>query len=107
MYGVGDVLGALSAFWFTGNYIRNIRVTQIQFSHKYERIAMDKVQTLTEKLGLTIERTALPGQTTAIRVYKGAKQIFIGTQEAVVEFLADYEANRPKPYEGSIYGYKE
>jgi len=107
LYGVGDVLGALSAFWFTGNYIRNIPVTQIQYSQKDESIAMDKVETLTEKLGLTIERTALPGRMTAIRVYKGAKQIFIGTEDAVREFLADYEANRPKPYEGSIYGYKE
>ncbi|HMS08211.1 MAG TPA: hypothetical protein PKE66_01905 [Pyrinomonadaceae bacterium] len=68
---------------------------------------MDKLETLTEKLGLTIERMALPDRTAAIRVYKGAKQIFIGTEEAVREFLADYEVNRPKPYEGSIYGYKE
>lgn len=104
---MGDVLGALSAFWFTGNCIRNIRLTQIQYSRQYESIAMNKIETLTEKLGLTIERTALPGQTTAIRVYKGAKQIFIGTEDAVREFLVDYEANRPKPYEGSIYGYKE
>jgi hypothetical protein len=68
---------------------------------------MDKIETITDKLGLTVERSVLPGHPSAIRIYKGAKQIFIGTEDAVREFLADYEANRPKPYEGSIYGYKE
>jgi hypothetical protein len=62
---------------------------------------------IAESYGLTIETAVIPGGERAFRLYKGANQIFIGTKEAVREFLADYEKTRPAPYEGSMYGYQE
>lgn len=59
------------------------------------------------RFGLTLETTIIPEHDRAYKVYKGAKQIFIGTDEAVREFLADYEKSRPGLFEGSMYGYKE
>ncbi len=57
--------------------------------------------------GLTIEAAAAAHSETAFRVYKGVNQVFTGTEEAVRDFLATYEKERPGLYEGSIYGYKE
>ncbi|MBK9165180.1 MAG: hypothetical protein IPM21_14960 [Acidobacteria bacterium] len=68
---------------------------------------MEKIDEVIEKLGLTVERVPISGHPNAVRVYKGAKQVFVGTEDAVRDFLVEYESNRPKPYEGSIVGYKE
>lgn len=60
-----------------------------------------------EELGLTIETRVIDGHPPAHTVFKGAKQVFIGTSDAVLEFLTAYKNERPLPYEGSMYGYKE
>jgi hypothetical protein len=67
-------------------------------------------KTIVEKadaFGLTIETAVLPEHENALRVYKGANQIFIGTEEAVGIFLTHYEKDRPGLFEGSMYAYKE
>jgi len=65
------------------------------------------ISQVAEGFGLTVETAVLPENGNAFKVFKGAKQIFIGTEEAVREFLANYEKSRPGLLEGSIYGYKE
>lgn len=67
-------------------------------------------QSLTEHaktFGLTIEAIVLPGHENAYRVFKGARQIFIGTDSAVEQFLSDYKDDRPGLMEGSMYDYRE
>ena len=59
------------------------------------------------KFGLTTEKVAIAGGDEAIKLFKGAKQIFVGRAADVTSFLADYEKNLPGLYEGSIVGYKE
>ena len=59
------------------------------------------------KYGLTVEAVAVPENGLAYKVYKGAKQIFIGTDEAVHEFLSGYGEKLPGLFEGSMIGYKE
>ncbi|HTH37720.1 MAG TPA: hypothetical protein VL572_07130 [Pyrinomonadaceae bacterium] len=66
-----------------------------------------KMIDIAEGYGLTVETAVVPGHEKAFRLYKGAKQVFIGTEEAAVEFLATYKEKRPDPYEGSMYGYQE
>ncbi|MGH9947302.1 MAG: hypothetical protein ACRD6X_08895 [Pyrinomonadaceae bacterium] len=60
-----------------------------------------------ESFGLSVETTRIPGHEDAFKVFKGVKQVFVGTQSAVREFLSAYEKERPGLYEGSIYNYKE
>ena len=62
---------------------------------------------LAEGYGLSVEAAAIPENEKAFRIYKGANQVFIGTEDAVRNFLTDYEKGRPGLYEGSMYGYKE
>lgn len=62
---------------------------------------------IAEGYGLTVETTFISGHEPAIRVYKGAKQIFIGTAEAVRQFLAEYENKRRATFEASMSGYRE
>lgn len=62
---------------------------------------------MADSFGLTIETAVLPEHENALRVYKGANQIFIGTEEAVRVFLTHYEKDRPGLFEGSMYAYKE
>jgi hypothetical protein len=62
---------------------------------------------IAEGFGLTVETAVLPDNANAFKVFKGAKQIFIGTEDAVREFLSGYEASRPGLLDGSMYGYKE
>lgn len=62
---------------------------------------------LAEGYGLSVEAAAIAENENAFRIYKGANQVFIGTEDAVRNFLADYEKDRPGLYEGSMYGYKE
>ena len=65
------------------------------------------IDQIAEGFGLNIEATPIPDHGTAFRVLEGANQIFIGTEEAVLAFLAAYVKERPGPYEGNMIGYKE
>ena len=65
------------------------------------------INELATDLGLTIEAVVIPENGSAFKVFKGAKQIFIGTNEAVRQFLVEYEKDRPALFEGSMYGYQE
>lgn len=60
-----------------------------------------------EKFGLTVETTVVADQEKAIRIYKGANQIFSGNEEMARSFLANYHKDLPGLYEGSMYGYRE
>lgn len=62
---------------------------------------------IAENFGLSIETVIIPNHQKAFRVLKGANQIFVGTEEAVLEFLGRYEKERPGLFEGSMYGYME
>lgn len=62
---------------------------------------------MAEEFGLTVETAVLPEHENALRVYKGANQVFIGTEDAVRIFLTDYKKDRPGLLEGSMYAYKE
>ena len=65
------------------------------------------VREIAESLGLSIETLFIEDHENALRVYKGAKQVFVGTEEATRDFLSSYGKERPAPYAGSIYNYKE
>lgn len=62
---------------------------------------------IANSFGLTVETVIIPDHDRAFKVYKGAKQLFVGTEEATRQFFTTYENDRPGLYEGSIYGYKE
>ena len=62
---------------------------------------------IAEDLGLSVEHIHIPGHEKAIKVFKGANPIFVGTEEAVREFFTKYLAERPGPFESSMVGYKE
>jgi hypothetical protein len=62
---------------------------------------------IAESYGLTVEAAIVHEHERAFRVYKGANQIFIGTEEAVREFLSNYEKTRPALFEESMINYKE
>lgn len=62
---------------------------------------------IAEGFGLTVEDVTVPENDGAFRILKGAHQVFTGKEEAVRNYLAAYERERPGLYEGSIYGYKE
>ena len=63
------------------------------------------LEAIAEGYGLTVETVLVPGHENALKVFKGARQIFVGTEQAVREFLNGYKS--PGLYEGSMYGYKE
>ncbi len=60
-----------------------------------------------EGFGLTIEHVIIPKHDKAFKVYKGVNPLFVGTEEAVREFLSSYKHDRPGLYESSMFGYKE
>lgn len=62
---------------------------------------------IAEGYGLSVEPTSIPENEKAFRIYKGANQVFIGTEDAVRIFLNGYEKERPGLYQGSMYGYRE
>lgn len=66
---------------------------------------MKSIHDIASGYRLTVETAVIPGHENAFRVYKGVNPVFVGTEEAVREFLDGYE--RPGLYEGSIYNYKE
>ena len=53
------------------------------------------IESIADGFGLSVESVSIPDHENAIRVYKGAHQIFIGTEEAVREFLATYKQDLP------------
>lgn len=61
---------------------------------------------IAEGFGLNIEHVIIPDHSKAYKVYKGVNPVFVGTDEAVREFLSTYDQNRPGLYEASIFGYK-
>ena len=65
------------------------------------------VREIADSLGLSIETVFIENHENALRIYKGAKQIFVGTENAVRDFLDNYKKERPAPYAGSMYSYKE
>ncbi len=65
------------------------------------------IEVLANGYGLTLEQVLIPDHGNAFKVYKGAALIFTGTEEAIKEFLLKYEKDRPEPYAGSMYEYKE
>ena len=73
------------------------------------KLMMDQrsVRKIAESLGLSIEMVFIENHENALRVYKGAKQIFVGTEEAVRDFLGKYQKERPGPYAGSMHNYIE
>ncbi|MEO5859480.1 MAG: hypothetical protein ABIR33_11080 [Pyrinomonadaceae bacterium] len=62
---------------------------------------------IADRFGLNVEHVPIPDHDKAFKVYKGVNPLFVGTEEAVRDFLATYEQNRPGLFEGSIIGYKE
>ena len=65
------------------------------------------IDQLAESYGLTLETAILAEHDKAFRVFKGANQVFIGTETAVLDFLNKYDKDRPSLLEGSMYGYRE
>ena len=65
------------------------------------------VREIAESLGLSTETLFIDDHENALRVYKGAKQVFVGTEDSVRDFLSTYEKERPGLYAASIYNYKE
>lgn len=62
---------------------------------------------IAEGFGLTVEQVVIPDHEKAFKVYKGVNPVFVGTEEAVRQFLGNYESNRPGLFEASMVGYKE
>ena len=68
---------------------------------------METIFEMAESYGLSIDHVVIPDHDKAFKVYKGANPLFVGPEDAVREFLAAYEHDRPGLYEASMIGYKE
>ena len=62
---------------------------------------------IADGFGLNVEHVLIPDHDKAFKVYKGVNPVFVGTEEAVREFLSTYVQDRPGLFEGSMIGYKE
>ena len=62
---------------------------------------------IADGFGLNVEHVLIPDHDRAFKVYKGVNPVFVGTEDAVREFLSAYGDNRPGLFEGSMIGYKE
>jgi hypothetical protein len=62
---------------------------------------------IADGFGLTIEHVLIPDHGKAFKIYKGVNPVFVGTEDAVREFLSTYDQSRPGLYEASMFGYKE
>jgi len=62
---------------------------------------------IADGFGLNVEHVLIPDHDKAFKVYKGVNPVFVGTEEAVREFLSNYKDSRPGLFEGSMIGYKE
>ncbi|MBV9214596.1 MAG: hypothetical protein JO053_00340 [Acidobacteria bacterium] len=65
------------------------------------------IHDVANKFGLTLEIVRPSEQTRTLRVLKGLKQIFIGTEMEVQAFLARYERERPGLMQMDMIGYQE
>ena len=54
---------------------------------------------IAEAFGLSVEHVIIPDHDKAFKVYKGANPLFVGTEEAVGEFLSNYADQRPGLFE--------
>lgn len=68
---------------------------------------METIFEMADSYGLSIDHVVIPDHDKAFKVYKGANPLFVGTEDAVREFLAAYEQDRAGLYEASMIGYKE
>ena len=59
-------------------------------------MSQQSISEIAEGFGLTVETVVIPEHEDAFRVYKGVNPIFIGTYDAVRNYLADYEKGRPQ-----------
>ena len=62
---------------------------------------------IADGFGLNVEHVLIPDHDRAFKVYKGVNPVFVGTEDAVREFLSTYGDSRPGLFEGSMIGYKE
>ena len=62
---------------------------------------------IADGFGLNVEHVLIPDHDRAFKVYKGVNPVFVGTEDAVREFLSAYGDSRPGLFEGSMIGYKE
>jgi hypothetical protein len=60
-----------------------------------------------EQYGLTVENVSDSDTEASYMIYKGAKKVFSGAEDAARDFLSTYEAARPGLFDGSMYGYVE
>lgn len=61
---------------------------------------------IAEGFGLSVEAMLIPDHENAFRIYKGVNPLFIGTEDAVRNFLIAYEEERHGMKRGATYGYK-
>lgn len=61
---------------------------------------------IAEGFGLNIEHVVIPDHGKAFKVYKGVNPVFVGTEDAVREFLSTYDQSRPGLYDASMFAYK-
>ena len=67
-----------------------------------------KLTEIAERLGLDLEMVSMTTiNSGSFRVYKGAKQVFEGAEDAVRDFFDRYEKNRPGPFVEGMCGYRE
>lgn len=70
--------------------------------------AHETIAGIAKRFGLDVESAiGPPGDRRSFRIYKGAKQIFFGPEEAVREYFVHYEKERPGLFSESLYGAKE
>ena len=67
-------------------------------------MSLRNISEIAGEFGLTVEST---NGDPVFRIYKGVNEVFTGNENAVRDFLIDYERERPGLFEGSIVGYKE
>lgn len=66
------------------------------------------ISEIAQSFGMDLEgAVGLPGDEKSFRLYKGAKQVFTGTEQDLRNFFARYEKNRPALFVESMYAYKE
>lgn len=74
----------------------------------YRKMDDKTIAEVASTFGLDIEvASGLPGERKSFRIYKGANQVFAGTEEAARSFLVRYERERPGLFAESMYSYKE
>lgn len=68
----------------------------------------ETITEIAESFGFELEGVVGPSEDDrSFRVYKGANQVFTGTEEAVRSFFGRYEKERPGLFVESLYGYRD